>query len=151
MAWCFSTRASVATVLTTHPCVSRCLRVNVGWFMLNKAYPIISLNKAYPILSLNKAYPILSLNKDYPILSYLVFNVVTLIKWLHHANHRLACEWTLPPTKYACTVRDLLYIVLVLHRAIWPISFTVASPGLRQPVPTKQTPKNIDKYIIWMH
>ena len=27
MAWCFSTRASVATVLTTHPCVSRCLRV----------------------------------------------------------------------------------------------------------------------------
>ena len=29
MAWCFSTRASVATVLTTHPCVSRCLRINV--------------------------------------------------------------------------------------------------------------------------
>ena len=29
MAWCFSTRASVATVLTTHPCVSRCLRVNI--------------------------------------------------------------------------------------------------------------------------
>ena len=28
MAWCFSTRASVATVLTTHPCVSRCLGVN---------------------------------------------------------------------------------------------------------------------------
>ena len=27
MACCFSTRASVATVLTTHPCVSRCLRV----------------------------------------------------------------------------------------------------------------------------
>ena len=25
MAWCFSTRASVATVPTTHPCVSRCL------------------------------------------------------------------------------------------------------------------------------
>ena len=29
MAWCFSTRASVATVLTTHPCVSRCLRVKI--------------------------------------------------------------------------------------------------------------------------
>ena len=28
MAWCFSIRASVAMVLTTHPCVSRCLRVN---------------------------------------------------------------------------------------------------------------------------
>ena len=27
LAWCFSTRASVATVLTMHPCVSRCLRV----------------------------------------------------------------------------------------------------------------------------
>ena len=27
MAWCFSTRASVATVLTTHPSVSWCLRV----------------------------------------------------------------------------------------------------------------------------
>ena len=30
MAWCFSTRASVATVLTTHPCVSRCLRVKTS-------------------------------------------------------------------------------------------------------------------------
>ena len=29
MAWCFSTRASVATVLTTHPCVFLCLRVNM--------------------------------------------------------------------------------------------------------------------------
>ena len=28
MAWCISTRASVATVLTMQPCVSRCLRVN---------------------------------------------------------------------------------------------------------------------------
>ena len=28
MAWCFSTRASVATALTTHPRVSRCLGVN---------------------------------------------------------------------------------------------------------------------------
>ena len=28
MAWCFCTRASVATVLITHPCVSSCLRVN---------------------------------------------------------------------------------------------------------------------------
>ena len=28
MAWCFSTKASVATVLTMHPCVSWCLRVN---------------------------------------------------------------------------------------------------------------------------
>ena len=28
MAWCFSTRASVATVLTMHPCVSWCLRFN---------------------------------------------------------------------------------------------------------------------------
>ena len=27
MAWCLSTRASVATVLTTHPCISQCLRV----------------------------------------------------------------------------------------------------------------------------
>ena len=27
MTWCFSTRASVTTVLTTHPCISWCLRV----------------------------------------------------------------------------------------------------------------------------
>ena len=30
MAWCFSTRASVATVLDMHPCVSSCLRARVG-------------------------------------------------------------------------------------------------------------------------
>ena len=29
MAWCFSTRASVATVLITHSCISRCLCVNL--------------------------------------------------------------------------------------------------------------------------
>ena len=28
MSWCFSTRASVATVLSMHPCVSSCLGVN---------------------------------------------------------------------------------------------------------------------------
>ena len=28
MAWCFSTRTSVVTMLTKHPCVSRCLSVN---------------------------------------------------------------------------------------------------------------------------
>ena len=41
MAWCFSTRASVATVLTTHPCVSRCLRVNTvfcGFFIIITMY-----------------------------------------------------------------------------------------------------------------
>ena len=36
MAWCFSTRASVATLLTTHPCVSRCSRVKLClWFNLS--------------------------------------------------------------------------------------------------------------------
>ena len=28
MAWCFSTRAAIATVLSMHPCISRCLWVN---------------------------------------------------------------------------------------------------------------------------
>ena len=35
MAWCFSTRASVATVLNTYPCVSRCLRVNYSEIRYN--------------------------------------------------------------------------------------------------------------------
>ena len=34
MPWCFSTRASVATVLTTHPCVFRCLRVNCNFVLI---------------------------------------------------------------------------------------------------------------------
>ena len=38
MAWCFSTRASVATVLRTHPCVSSCLGVttynNVNQYLI---------------------------------------------------------------------------------------------------------------------
>ena len=29
MAWCFSTRASVVTVLSTHQCISQCLRFNI--------------------------------------------------------------------------------------------------------------------------
>ena len=51
MAWCFSTRASVATVLTTHPCVSRCLRVKQGSRLPNLrkemgGFPIQRLNNA---------------------------------------------------------------------------------------------------------
>ena len=33
MAWCFGTRASVATVLTMHPCISQCLRVKILWYI----------------------------------------------------------------------------------------------------------------------
>ena len=40
MAWCFSTRASVATMLTTHPCVSRCIRVNWYFSCLNSLSPV---------------------------------------------------------------------------------------------------------------
>ena len=32
MAWCFSTRASVTTVLSAHPCVSSCLWVKSLWW-----------------------------------------------------------------------------------------------------------------------
>ena len=41
MAWCFSTRASVATVLTTHPCISQCLRVNSNNFIYRYMYLVI--------------------------------------------------------------------------------------------------------------
>ena len=33
MVWCFSTRASVATLLSMHPCISSCLQVNDGDFI----------------------------------------------------------------------------------------------------------------------
>ena len=39
MAWCFSTRASVAMVLTMHPCVSRCLRVKGPMSKSNQPLP----------------------------------------------------------------------------------------------------------------
>ena len=44
LAWCFSTRASVATVLTMYPCASRCLRVNGLWVYSISHYDI-PLNK----------------------------------------------------------------------------------------------------------
>ena len=46
MAWCFSTRASVATVLTTHPCVSRCL-----WVKTTPTHRCISKNDCMNIYS----------------------------------------------------------------------------------------------------
>ena len=47
MAWCFSTRASVATVLTTHPCISQCLRVNCR--DLNIAVPLMVIKVTFCI------------------------------------------------------------------------------------------------------
>ena len=44
MAWCFSTRASVATVLTTHPCVSRCLRVNYQRGPVTNTFNVIAIH-----------------------------------------------------------------------------------------------------------
>ena len=54
MAWCFSTRASIATVLSANPCVSRCLRVkpvvrdlstymHCGWSLCNNHYDSLSM------------------------------------------------------------------------------------------------------------
>ena len=48
MAWCFSTRSSVATVLTAHPCVSRCLRVKLGHFQ--HIFPVWYLEVAWWLL-----------------------------------------------------------------------------------------------------
>ena len=48
MVWCFSTGASVATVLTTHPCVSRCLRVKIQNFLLKKMRMKMSSAKWQP-------------------------------------------------------------------------------------------------------
>ena len=47
MVWCFSTRASVATVLTTHPCVSRCLRVNNTHCCFFVLFNTFGLNKMH--------------------------------------------------------------------------------------------------------
>ena len=47
MAWCFSTRASVATVLSMHPCVSSCLWVKKYLFSA-KIWVIFLWQKLYP-------------------------------------------------------------------------------------------------------
>ena len=51
MAWCFSTRASVATVLTTHPCVSRCLGVNRKLYIIIEENVFEIVRKLVAILS----------------------------------------------------------------------------------------------------
>ena len=53
MAWCFSTRASVTTVLTMHPCVSRCLRVKMITILKLNFLPRLCLD-----LSLCRAGPL---------------------------------------------------------------------------------------------
>ena len=44
MTWCFSTRASVATVLGTHQCISSCLWVNVSQCFSTRASAATILN-----------------------------------------------------------------------------------------------------------
>ena len=39
MAWCFSTRASVSTVLSMHPCISSCMWVNFQCIMMSVFSP----------------------------------------------------------------------------------------------------------------
>ena len=44
MAWCFSTRASIATVLSTHSCVSRRLRVKLEYSGINKSIMLLLMS-----------------------------------------------------------------------------------------------------------
>ena len=47
MAWCFSARAAVATVLITHTCVSSCLWVNKNLYCWS-AHPFITRGQFWP-------------------------------------------------------------------------------------------------------
>ena len=58
MAWCFSTRASVATVLSVHPCLSSCWWVKL-WFCIMQNIP----NRTFQIYVYNSC--LLSGEPDY--------------------------------------------------------------------------------------
>ena len=83
-AWCFSMRASVATVLTMHPCVSRCLRVNGSG-------NVHCLFNAKPLL--NQCWDLL-----YPSHNELVRGVY----WFHSV--RLSICLSIRPTSRVCSV-----------------------------------------------
>ena len=85
MAWCFSTKASVATVLTTHPCVSQCLRV--------KLYGLASFWKApwCDFLIKNSDNAI-----DFSLMSCTPWHLgtITLLLWyLLQINGACVCQW----------------------------------------------------------
>ena len=57
MAWCFSTRASVATVLSMYSCISRHLRVKSAWWLMvdwsaNFLHKIFYINLKFSICNL---------------------------------------------------------------------------------------------------
>ena len=87
MAWCFSTRASVVTVLTTHPCVSRCLRVKKNknmcfsiyqkvvsrWYITRVTWALIKYidrlsRYGIPMLKIRRSWYRLIFNMGIPIL-----------------------------------------------------------------------------------
>ena len=107
MAWCFSTRASVATVLTTHPCVSQCLRVNPlrqrqnGCHFADNIFKCIFLNKNVwiSLKILLKFVPKVRIN-----------NIPALVQVM---------AWHLPGTK---PLSEPMMVKLLMHICItWPL------------------------------
>ena len=75
MAWCFSTRASVATVVTTRPCVSRCLKVTSLSSIL-KPMPIVTWFQVGALKACVKH--VTGFSNTYPVRS-----VITFGHWIH--------------------------------------------------------------------
>ena len=85
MAWCFSTRASVATVLTTHPCVSRCLRVNWSYSIihsLNRCHDQYSPYINEKVMIRKNVFCVYDCGNNVHYVSY----GHTFILWLRHVN-----------------------------------------------------------------
>ena len=59
MAWCFSTRSSVATVLRQHPCISSCLGVNI-WYATSlwdlDGHSQLRQQKQYAIIVITRSF-----------------------------------------------------------------------------------------------
>ena len=111
MAWCFSTRASVATVLTTHSCVSRCLRVNL-YGQLYQEYPFMSWKLM--LLSVNSWYCKYFTTKVFFRVS---FQSLTLSIWLTCPSCTWFWKFTRPANIFTCPANICTSPVKLMYTA----------------------------------
>ena len=127
MPWCFSTRASVATVLNMHPCFCSCLWVNTiaqGWGNAEKLHQL-TMSLTHGILIYGKCQGLLLPQHDH--LPYLCFQS-TFLWWFRTST-------TIPTQQYETSLEaDSKYIprklptVLALfltEKTLWNVVFTL--------------------------
>ena len=137
MTWCFSTRASVATVLTRHPCISQCLKVK-GLKRYTTAVHMLTTNWLQLGLTITKHVGIRCFGNGsfmWSISTWLQFYTLSLLQYISTLRPKVEDKngWHFVDNVFKCTfLNENIRILINISLKFVPKGQINSTPGLVQ-------------------